>query len=61
MSPLNDGEQFGFTVTAYDANGNQLFWIDMDTDTTWGGPIEASTFTVPVDDKAPAKPKNKKQ
>jgi hypothetical protein len=56
FSPLADG-QFEFTVTAYDANGSQLFWIETDSDSTWGGPIEASTFTVPVE--GGAKPRNK--
>jgi hypothetical protein len=56
FSPFADS-QFAFTVTAYDANGSQLFWIETDAESTWGGPIEASTFTVPVD--AGAKPRNK--
>jgi hypothetical protein len=56
FSPSADS-QFAFTVTAYDANGSQLFWIETDAESTWGGPIEASTFTVPVD--AGAKPRNK--
>jgi len=49
----------GFTVTAYDANGSQLFWVETDEDMTWGGSIQASTFTVPASVKAKAKPKNK--
>jgi hypothetical protein len=48
-----------FTVTAYDANGSQLFWIETDEDSTWGGSIQASTFTVPDAKKAQAKPKTK--
>jgi len=57
-SPATD-ETIPFTVIAYDANGSQLFWIEMDTGISWGGPIEASTFTVPVGTKIPATPKNK--
>ncbi|MGD0403143.1 MAG: hypothetical protein ABSB66_08090 [Candidatus Acidiferrales bacterium] len=52
-------ESFEFTVTAYDANGKQLFWIETDSEFTWGGPIEASTFTVPVE--AGKKPANWKK
>jgi hypothetical protein len=53
-------QSFEFSVTAYDANGSQLFWIETDSDFTWGGPIEASTFTVPVEEgKARAKWKKK--
>ena len=48
-----------FTVTAYDANGDQLFWIETDDDSTWGGSIQASTFTVPDAKKAQAKPRTK--
>ncbi len=48
-----------FTVTAYDANGDQLFWVETDDDSTWGGSIQASTFTVPDAKKAQAKPKTK--
>jgi hypothetical protein len=48
-----------FDVTAYDANGDQLFWIETDEDFTWGGSIQASTFTVPDAKKAQAKPKTK--
>ena len=50
-----------FSVTAYEANGNQLFWVETDTGSTWGGSIQASTFTVPDAKKAQAKPKTKKQ
>jgi hypothetical protein len=58
-SPILD-QSIDFTVTAYDANGNQLFWIETDEDRTWGGSIQASTFTVPVNaGKVPAKQKNK--
>jgi hypothetical protein len=48
-----------FTVTAYDANGDQLFWVEMDDGSTWGGSIQASTFTVPDAKKAQAKPRTK--
>jgi hypothetical protein len=48
-----------FSVTAYEANGNQLFWVETDTGSTWGGSIQASTFTVPDAKKAQAKPKTK--
>ncbi len=59
FSPVAD-DSFQFTVTAYDANGSQLFWIETDDGSTWGGPIEASTFTVPVEaGKVPAKWKKK--
>jgi hypothetical protein len=48
-----------FTVTAYDANGDQLFWVETDDSSTWGGSIQASTFTVPDAKKAQAKPRTK--
>jgi hypothetical protein len=48
-----------FTVTAYDANGDQLFWVETDEDFTWGGSIQASTFEVPDAKKAQAKPRTK--
>jgi hypothetical protein len=48
-----------FTATAYDANGDQLFWVETDDGSTWGGSIQASTFTVPDAKKAQAKPKTK--
>jgi hypothetical protein len=48
-----------FTVTAYEANGNQLFWVEMDGGFTWGGSIQASTFEVPDAKKAQAKPRTK--
>lgn len=48
-----------FTVTAYEANGNQLFWVEMDGGFTWGGSIQASTFIVPDAKKAQAKPRTK--
>jgi len=42
----------------YDANGSQLFWIETDSGSTWGGSIQASTFTVSPDAiKAQAKKK----
>jgi hypothetical protein len=59
-SPADD-VSIDFSVTAYDANGDQLFWVEMDTDSTWGGSIQASSFTVPDAKKAQAKPKTKKQ
>jgi hypothetical protein len=60
VATTSTDEQIQFTVTIYDANGKQLFWIETDSDFTWGGSIQASTFTVPVaGGKAPAKPKNK--
>jgi hypothetical protein len=55
----NGGTGIEFTVTAYEANGNQLFWVETDSDKTFAGSIQASTFTVPVPSKVPAKPKNK--
>jgi hypothetical protein len=59
-SPVAD-TSIDFTVTAYDANGDQLFWVETDEDSTWGGSIQASTFEVPDAKKAQAKPKTKKQ
>jgi hypothetical protein len=59
-SPSTD-ESITFDVTAYEANGGQLFWIETDTDYTWGGSIQASTYTVPVATKVPAKRVIKKQ
>ena len=52
------GVSIPLTVTVYDANGSQLFWIETDSGSTWGGSIQASTFTVSPDAiKAQAKKK----
>src|ERR1700691_4439364 len=53
------GDAIDFSVTAYDANGDQLFWVETDEDFTWGGSIQASTFEVPDAKKAQAKPRTK--
>ena len=44
------------TVTAYEANGSQLFWIETDEIGFFNGSIQANTFAVPAVKKA-TKPK----
>jgi hypothetical protein len=62
VATTSGDDSIQFTTTAYDANGSQLFWIETDSDFTWGGSIQASTFTVPTDAKrAQVKRKAKKQ
>jgi hypothetical protein len=34
------GEPVDFTVVVYQASGEQLFWLDEDTDSLWLGPLE---------------------
>lgn len=45
-----------FTVTAYEANGGQFFWVETDSLQTFTGTIQS--VTAPVDAKVPTKPRN---
>jgi hypothetical protein len=47
------------TVTAYQANGQQLFWIAVDPHTEFGGTLQQNPSSVPPDAKKP-KPLNQK-
>jgi hypothetical protein len=45
-----------FTVTAYEANGGQFFWVETDSLQTFTGTVQS--VTSPVDAKVPTKPRN---
>jgi hypothetical protein len=53
-----DGTDFdpvNLNVTAYEANGSQLFWVEMDATAFFNGSIQANTII--GDDAKPAKPR----
>lgn len=57
----SDFAPFDFpTVTAYQANGQQLFWIEVDLHNEFGGSLQQNPGSVPPDAKK-AKPKNQKR
>jgi hypothetical protein len=56
-----DFDAFNFdTVTAYQASGGQLFWLEVDTDSYFLGPIELGTAPAGGARKAQAKASTKK-
>jgi hypothetical protein len=59
-STSSDFAPFDFTtVTAYQANGQQLFWVEIDPHNEFGGSLQQNPASVPPDAKK-AKPKNQK-
>jgi hypothetical protein len=57
-STASDFTPFDFTtVTAYQANGQQLFWIEVDPQSEFGGTLQQNPSSVPPEAKK-AKPKN---
>src|SRR6202167_2579340 len=57
-STVSDFTPFGFTtVTAYQANGQQLFWVEVDPHSEFGGTLQQNPSSVPSEAKK-AKPKN---
>lgn len=59
-STAGDFAPFDFnTVTAYQANGQQLFWIEVDLHNEFGGSLQQNPDSLPPDAKK-AKPKNQK-
>jgi hypothetical protein len=60
-SSASDFAPFDFTtVTAYQANGQQLFWLAVDPHTEFGGSLQQNPASVPPDAKK-AKLKNQKR
>jgi hypothetical protein len=60
-SSASDFAPFDFaTVTAYQANGQQLFWLAVDPHTEFGGSLQQNPASVPPDAKKP-KPMNQKR
>ena len=59
-STASDFAPFDFTtVTAYQANGQQLFWVEVDLHNEFGGSLQQNPASVPPDAKK-AKPKSEK-
>jgi hypothetical protein len=59
-STANDFAPFEFnTVTAYQANGQQLFWVEVDLHNEFGGSLQQNPASVPPDARN-AQPKNQK-
>src|ERR1700678_149514 len=57
-STVSDFTPFDFTtVTAYQANGQQLFWVEVDPHSEFGGTLQQNPSSVPPEAKK-AKPKN---
>jgi hypothetical protein len=57
-STASDFTPFDFTtVTAYQANGQQLFWVEVDPHSEFGGTLQQNPSSVPPEAKK-AKPKN---
>ncbi|MGB8522377.1 MAG: hypothetical protein WCD43_05390 [Candidatus Acidiferrales bacterium] len=60
-SSASDFAPFDFTtVTAYQANGQQLFWLAVDPHTEFGGSLQQNPASV-LSDAKKAKPKNQKR